>query len=56
MVAKNVKLAFFEMRGAEPTKWNAKGLFVRTPKGTVFEEVDLTDMWGDYDEKAGGQV
>jgi len=32
--------------------WNSKGVYVRTPNGTVFEDADLTDTWVEYDEKA----
>ena len=32
------------------------GFRVETPSGTVFEDVDLSEDWAEYDEKAGVSV
>ncbi|KAI8064625.1 DUF866-domain-containing protein [Gongronella butleri] len=52
------KMATFDVRGLElvdfsPKEgWVAKGL----ESDTVFDDVDLTEDWADYDEKAGEPV
>lgn len=32
------------------------GFRVETPSGTVFEDVDLSEDWSEYDEKAAASV
>uniref|UniRef100_A0A0G4FQT0 Uncharacterized protein n=1 Tax=Chromera velia CCMP2878 TaxID=1169474 RepID=A0A0G4FQT0_9ALVE len=46
-------VAVFECRGAEPCKWHpSKGFRIRTPKGTVFEDADLSEDWYEVCEKS----
>ncbi|KAK9842024.1 hypothetical protein WJX81_004623 [Elliptochloris bilobata] len=46
-----------ECRGLEPIRWQPEaGFCVETPSGTVFEDVDLSEDWAEYDEKAGTSV
>eukprot|EP00921_Rhytidocystis_pertsovi_P009793 GHVQ01015740.1.p1 GENE.GHVQ01015740.1~~GHVQ01015740.1.p1 ORF type:complete len:151 (-),score=20.37 GHVQ01015740.1:1253-1705(-) len=42
----------FECRGAEPCRWlpGNTGFRVTSEGGTVFEDVDLSEDWCDYDE------
>lgn len=52
-----VPVCGFECRGIEPTKLHLGGGFtVTTPAGTVFEDVDLSEDWVDFDEKGGDSV
>ena len=48
---KNVLLAQFECRGCELIKWNPQNLFVKSESDQIFENVDLTDVWVEYDDK-----
>lgn len=36
--------------------WRQAGFRVETPSGAVFEDVDLSEDWAEYDEKAGVSV
>lgn len=48
----NQVLATFEVRGADLVTWNCQNLKVQAGDSkTVFEEVDLTDTWMEYDEE-----
>mmetsp|Transcript_86631 Transcript_86631/g.245656 ORF Transcript_86631/g.245656 Transcript_86631/m.245656 type:complete len:165 (+) Transcript_86631:117-611(+) len=43
----------FDCRGMEPCNWHPRGhIKITTPSGQVFENVDLTDGFCEYDEKA----
>ena len=53
-LVQNVVLATFECRGVELLTWNCQGLTIKAKNsGTIFEDVDLTDTWVDYDENQG---
>lgn len=46
-------LVGFDCRGLEPISWQPQdGFIVKAASGTVFEDVDLSDDWSEYDEKA----
>ncbi|CAD8178411.1 unnamed protein product [Paramecium octaurelia] len=55
-ISKDIQIALFDCRGADPKSWNFQGLTVITPNGTVFNDADLTDTWVEYDEKAAEEV
>ena len=44
--------AMFDCRGCEPQSWDSKGQLSAeaVESGTVFHEIDLSDLWNDYDE------
>ena len=47
-----VPIVGFECRGLEPIKWHPREDFiVESEGGALFEEVDLSDDWADYDEE-----
>ena len=52
-------LATFDCRGCELIKWivGNEGIFAKgLESDTLFENIDLTDLWTDYDEKSKGNV
>lgn len=48
----------FECRGCEFKEFSAEGNWLAEglESGTKFSEIDLTDEWFEYDEKAGEEV
>mmetsp|Transcript_5211 Transcript_5211/g.14939 ORF Transcript_5211/g.14939 Transcript_5211/m.14939 type:complete len:162 (+) Transcript_5211:306-791(+) len=50
-------LVAFDCRGLEPIAFQPQdGFIVKAASGTVFEDVDLSDDWSEYDEKASELV
>lgn len=46
-------IAAFECRGCEPYEYSLEGDWeVKSTGGTIFQGVDLSDEWTDYDEKS----
>lgn len=46
-------LVGFDCRGLEPISWQPQdGFIVTASNGAVFEDVDLSDDWSEYEEKA----
>ena len=50
--------ACLEFRNCEPLRWDPKAQLsaVAEESGTLFEDIDLSDFWGDYDEKGQANV
>uniref|UniRef100_A0A7S0WYL8 DUF866 domain-containing protein n=1 Tax=Pyramimonas obovata TaxID=1411642 RepID=A0A7S0WYL8_9CHLO len=50
---KEVPIVVFECRGIEPIGWNPEGGYnCESVEGARFEDIDLSDDWCEYDEKA----
>jgi hypothetical protein len=51
-------LCSFECRGCNLEKWSYKSDFIveAIESGTIFKNVEISDVWADYDEKSGNMI